>query len=149
MSVWRGVCDLRPSCGIQEADRQTLEPSLGRQPTAGLIHAGVPVWCIHTHKHTSFFLSWTIKHNTFFFLCVSVNIITMRHFPQAEVLRFTWPQKDTSARLKNVWIPLHYIMNIKPRGIYLTLWASSFTLGTFTVKRQKPCHVPFSSGKLI
>lgn len=121
MSFWRGVWDTRPSCGIQEADRQTAELLLGRQPTAGLIHAGVPVWCIHTHKHTySFFLSCTIKQNTFFFLCVSMNIKTRRHFPQAgycEIYMAAKKHLDTLARLQNVCISLYYI-NIKPRAFF-------------------------------
>lgn len=140
MSVWKGVCDMRTSCGIQEADRQTLEPSLGRQPTAGLIHAGVPVWCIHTHKHTSSFNMCKCKYYNY------ETFSTSRRF---------WDlhghKKTLQPDLKNVWkIPLHYIMSIKPRGNYLNPWASSFTLGTFTVKRDRSLVMYlFSSGTFI
>lgn len=53
-----------------------------------------------THTNT-LFLSWTIKHNnTFFFLCVSVNIITMRHFPQAEVFEIYMATKRHFSQIK-------------------------------------------------
>lgn len=85
----------------------------------------------HTHKHTySFFISCTIKQNTFFFLCVSMNIKTRRHFPQAgycEIYMATKKHLDTSARLQNVCISLYYI-NTKPRA--------------FFKRRKKKVHFP-------